>query len=144
MRAGPQQAAVLAALHEAACGEAAWPAAAFAKLLVLPGHAGFLDPRGGLVLVRFTGEEAEILTLAVHPQMRRQGIGWALLAAAIAWAAATGASALFLEVAETNATARALYAAAGFVEIGRRQRYYATAADALVMRLSLGANAARG
>jgi ribosomal-protein-alanine N-acetyltransferase len=44
---------------------------------------------------------------------------------------------MFLEVSERNAAARALYAAAGFAEVGRRRRYYADGADALVLRRDL-------
>jgi [ribosomal protein S18]-alanine N-acetyltransferase len=46
-------------------------------------------------------------------------------------------------VAVTNRAAQRLYAAAGFVEVGRRPRYYtrdgAPAVDALVLRKDLGA-----
>ena len=82
-------------------------------------------------------DEAEILTIAVAPAAHRQGIGAALLAAAMAQAALRGAAAMFLEVAEGNAAARALYAAAGFRQSGRRRRYYPDGADALVLRRSL-------
>jgi ribosomal-protein-alanine N-acetyltransferase len=44
---------------------------------------------------------------------------------------------MFLEVAERNGAARALYAAAGFAAAGRRRRYYPDGADALVLRRSL-------
>jgi ribosomal-protein-alanine N-acetyltransferase len=48
-----------------------------------------------------------------------------------------GAVEIFLEVAEPNAAARALYACAGAREVGRRPRYYADGADALVLRIDL-------
>ena len=49
---------------------------------------------------------------------------------------------MFLEVAEDNRAARALYAAAGFASVGRRPAYYARpgAADAvaaLILRRDL-------
>jgi ribosomal-protein-alanine N-acetyltransferase len=44
---------------------------------------------------------------------------------------------MFLEVSEANGAARALYAAAGFEEAGRRRRYYADGSDALVLRRAL-------
>ncbi len=50
---------------------------------------------------------------------------------------------MFLEVATDNAPALALYTAAGFVEVGRRRRYYAGGSDALVMRLVLSAGATK-
>ena len=133
--AGPSAAAALAALHAAVFPPGdAWDTAAFAAQLALPGVFARLDLRGGLVLARATGEEAEILTLAVLPAARRAGLGRALLAAAAAEAAARGARALFLEVAAGNQPARALYVAAGFVAVGLRRRYYPDGQDALVLR----------
>jgi ribosomal protein S18 acetylase RimI-like enzyme len=42
---------------------------------------------------------------------------------------------MFLEVRASNAAARALYASAGFVAVGRRARYYRDPdEDAVVMR----------
>ena len=41
---------------------------------------------------------------------------------------------MFLEVSAQNEPAQRLYAACGFVEIGRRARYYAGGIDALVLR----------
>ncbi len=72
-------AAALAAIHAAAFppGER-WDAAAFAGLLATPGTFGLLDERGGFVLARQAGGEAELLTLAVLP--------------AVAAAAASGAA----------------------------------------------------
>ena len=110
-----------------------WSAAAFAAQFALPGVFGLLDERGGLALARVVADEAEVLTIAVHPEARRLGVGHALLTAVIAEAARCGAETVFLEVAETNAAARALYAMLGFAPVGRRSGYYASA-DALVLR----------
>jgi ribosomal-protein-alanine N-acetyltransferase len=63
-----------------------------------------------------------------------------LLAALVDEARRRGARALFLEVADDNTAARRLYAARGFVQVGRRANYYRRAAglvDALVLRLLL-------
>ncbi|WP_439599287.1 GNAT family N-acetyltransferase [Falsiroseomonas sp.] len=127
-----------AALHAAAFppGEA-WGADAIALMLDLPGAFGLLRPGAGFVLARVAADEAEILTLAVHPAQRRAGLGGALLAEAMAGAVLRGATAMFLEVSERNAPARALYARSGFAEVGRRRRYYADGADALVLRRDL-------
>lgn len=125
----------LAALHAAAFPEGErWGADAIRLMLEMPGAFGLHLPGQGFVLARVAADEAEILTLAVVPGARRQGHGGALLAAAMAGAAARGAAAMFLEVSERNAAARALYAAAGFAEAGRRRRYYPDGADALVLR----------
>lgn len=133
----------LGALHAAAfpAGER-WGADALRLMLEMPGAFGLLLPEQGFVLARVAADEAEILTLAVVPGARRRGQGGGLLAAAMAQAAARGAATMFLEVSERNAAARALYAAAGFGEAGRRRRYYADGSDALVLRRGLGANSA--
>jgi [ribosomal protein S18]-alanine N-acetyltransferase len=44
---------------------------------------------------------------------------------------------MLLEVAAGNAPARALYAAAGFAEVGKRRRYYPDGSDALVLAAAL-------
>ena len=98
---------------------------------------GFIHPEGGLVLARATSGEAEVLTLAVVPSLRRQGVGRSLLDRAMTEAASRGAAAILLEVATENAAARALYASAGFAVIGRRPRYYPGGGDAAVMRAAL-------
>jgi ribosomal-protein-alanine N-acetyltransferase len=127
----------------AAAFHAGWRASEIAKLMRIAGGFGVVadDGEAGFILVFAVAGEAEILTLAVPPALRRQGVGRALLAAATGLAAEAGAESMFLEVAEDNAAARALYLGAGFVVAGRRRDYYAladgTRSDALVLRLDL-------
>jgi len=128
----------LAAIHAAAFPpDEVWSATVIALHVGLPGGFGFIDARGGMVLARTIVDEAEILTIGVLPEVRRQGLGRDLLTAAMLRAAATDARAMFLEVAEENTGARKLYTNLGFVEVGRRKRYYANGDDALVMRVAL-------
>lgn len=136
--AEPSDAGLLAALH-APCFHSPWDEAAFAELL---GQAGvFAAATGeGFILCRVILDEAEILTLAVRPEARGGGLGGRLTASAADIARAAGAERLFLEVAEDNTAARALYARAGFVQTGRRKAYYETAQgriDALILVLNL-------
>lgn len=95
----------------------------------------------GFILGRAIGGEAEILTLVVAPDRRRSGLGEALVEALVREAAARGAEAVYLEVAEDNAAARALYRKAGFERAGFRRAYYARGGarpvDALVLRRAL-------
>jgi len=132
--AGPLEVAVLAGIHRR-CFEEAWDAAALAGLLAMPGAvalvarepaAGALPVAGalGFVLLRVAADEAEILTLAVVPEARRQGLGRRLLRAALGAACGAGAARLFLEVAEDNEPALALYSSEDFAPIGRRREYY--------------------
>ncbi len=138
-RVGPAHAAVLAAIHGAAFPQEPWGAGALQVQLEMHSVIGLLDERGGLLLLRVTADEAEILTIGVVPAMRRHGVGRALLDEALDRAAALGVRALYLEVGVCNGPARALYEAAGFLEVGRRRRYYASGEDALVLRATLAA-----
>ncbi len=85
--------------------------------------------------------ESEILTLAVAPWARRQGVAKALVQAVTEEAQRRGAHAVFLEVAADNPAARDLYQGLGFIRAGLRKAYYARsgapAADALVLRRAL-------
>ena len=131
-------AAPLAAIHaEAFPPREAWGEDAIALQLAMPGVFGLLHPRGGMILARVTEDEAEVLTLAVAPEVRRQGVAAALLAGAMAAAREQAARTMVLEVAIGNTGARALYERAGFVEAGRRPRYYADGGDALILRARL-------
>jgi len=87
----------------------------------------------GFILGRVAADEAEILTLAVDPAYRRQQLGRQLVTQLIQQAQARGAARLFLEVADNNQPAQALYAAAGFVQVGLRPAYYASGAGALLL-----------
>jgi ribosomal-protein-alanine N-acetyltransferase len=87
------------------------------------GHRGSVASVG-FALFRVVAGEAEILTLAVLPEARRGGIGTDLLAACEDGARGAGAARLFLEVADGNIAARALYDRAGYRECGRRKGYY--------------------
>ena len=147
--AGLADAEALAAAHRAAFGPAAWPAEELSALLTGPGaYALAAEADGavaGFILCREVAGEAEVLTLAVTPAHRRQGLGRLLLDAAASLAAQAGAEMLFLEVAADNPAAIALYLGAGFTIAGRRSGYYAHGraepADALVYRLSLSPRA---
>ncbi|MGQ0713282.1 MAG: ribosomal protein S18-alanine N-acetyltransferase [Gemmatimonadaceae bacterium] len=106
-------------------------------------HARFRvarSPEGviGYVIAWFIMDEGEIANLAVAPSARRRGVAIALLDVVIDDARASGLSRLFLEVRESNAAARALYAARGFKPVARRTRYYRKPVeDAIVLRLEL-------
>jgi ribosomal-protein-alanine N-acetyltransferase len=130
--------AALARLH-ATCFEDGWNAGALRELLKNAGTAAFAAP-DGFIMTRVAGDEAEILTIAVAPGSRRKGAGRALMMAAIRHAQSQGARTMFLEVAETNAAAWALYRRLGFREVGRRKAYYAPAENALTLRLDLPAH----
>lgn len=94
----------------------------------------------GFLLGHVVADEAELLTIAVDPAARSQGTGRALVDAFLTQARKRGAVTAFLEVAETNAAALSVYAAAGFIQTGRRKGYYrgqGLIVDAIVMGCSL-------
>lgn len=142
--AGRADLPAMAALHACAFPPAdRWGEEALRLMLEMPGAFGLLvaageeAPPAGFILIRVAADEAEVLTLAVHPAARRQGLGLVLLETAMAAALAQGAARLFLEVSVANEGAQALYAAAGFTEAGRRRRYYPDGSDALVLSRAL-------
>lgn len=89
--------------------------------LVTPDTSG---KPAGLILASVVAPDAEILNLFVHPSLRRQGLGTALLQAAITRMKEKGARRAWLEVRESNAAALHIYRAAGFRQTGRRLAYY--------------------
>ena len=112
-----------------------WSTDSVAATLAMPGVVALVTP-GGCALLRVAADEAELLTIAVAPGARRQGLGARLLAACLAEAAKRGAARIHLEVGAANAPAIALYQAAGLVRTGRRPDYYAGPEgreDALIM-----------
>lgn len=120
---------VLAVLQQACFPDDHWSAEFIGSLIGQPGTFAFLAVHGdddplGFALARVVAEDAEILTIGVRPDARRSGLGRRLVDEAVDRATRLGATALFLEVAEDNAAARALYAAADFAPVGRRPGYY--------------------
>jgi len=120
---------VLATMHAPCFPDDAWQETAMRSLLVMPTTFGLLafdetDRPGGFLLARCAAGEAEILTLGVLPAARRRGLARALLAAFLTAARQRGARRAFLEVAEDNRAAIALYTATGFAAVGRRPDYY--------------------
>ena len=120
-------------------GAATWSREAYETFLANPGqgscwaaeHQGRL---AGFVCFRIVRGEAELLNLAVLPDLRRQGIGSGLLDVALQETGEAGATKMFLEVRESNAEALRLYQRFGFSRCGRREGYYANPpADALIL-----------
>jgi len=113
-----------------------WSAAEIAQILANK-HSFALTAPHGFLLGQAVAGEAELLTIAVDPKQRRQGVGRALVADFCAIARQKGAQTAFLEVAANNTPAIALYQAAGFTQSGLRRAYYhntdGTTIDAAVM-----------
>ena len=154
----------LVALRDAVAAEGRWIGGAPGDTSVLEeslGLAGLLS-QGGLALTLEVdariagqlqaqrarggaGDEAELALIVVAGE-RGQGLGRALLEAAIDWGRAVGLRGLLLAVLPDNHAAVGLYRSAGFVERGARPRAISIAGverDVTVMRLDLGDPAPR-
>jgi len=92
----------------------------------------------GYIIAHHAVDEAEILNLGVGPGERRRGIGRGLVEAMLAALREEGITTVFLEVRESNSAAQHLYALLGFVQVGRRRRYYRLPTeDAVILRAAI-------
>jgi ribosomal-protein-alanine N-acetyltransferase len=82
-------------------------------------------------------DEFHINKIATHPVVRGEGHGRRLMEDAIAAARERHAASLVLEVRTSNTPAIRFYGRFGFVEVGKRKRYYKDGEDACVMMLPL-------
>jgi len=117
---------VMEAAFEPRFGEA-WTASQCAGLLPMMGVwltvARDNGDTVGFSLARLVAGEAELLLLAVRPDIRRRGVGKSLLHHFLTTASAKGAERLHLEVRDGNDAVN-LYSASGFTVVGRRRGYY--------------------
>tara|TARA_R110002096_G_scaffold338978_1_gene532399 strand:+ start:500 stop:910 length:411 start_codon:yes stop_codon:yes gene_type:complete len=117
-------AAALAQTHAAAFTDTrAWSEDEFTSLLNQTGMILCGDAKS-FVLGRVIGDEAEVLTLATHPDLTRQGRAQTQLDAFLSAAHLRGALWVFLEVAEDNIAAKSLYFKNKFQTSGHRPAYY--------------------
>jgi len=91
----------------------------------------------GYVCLMSLFEEAQILDIAVAPELRGRGIARLLMDHAVTVAREKEAELLVLEVRASNITAIALYERCGFVRTGLRVKYYESRVDAVLMAKNL-------
>lgn len=92
----------------------------------------------GYSVVMPAPDEAHLLNLAIAAGWQRRGLGRELLFSVIEMVRANGLARIYLEVRPSNKAGLALYAAAGFRQIGFRRDYYPAGGgreDALVMEM---------
>ena len=113
----------------------AWTLEGFDAEIDRPTSAALVigEPAVGYAIGSLVAGELEVRSIAVDPAAQRRGAGRSLLAALLDLARTRGALDAHLEVRVDNVAAVRLYARAGFVESGRRARYYADGTDALRM-----------
>ncbi|MEM7462779.1 MAG: ribosomal protein S18-alanine N-acetyltransferase [Pseudomonadota bacterium] len=136
MKAELEDCGRLAEIH-AACFSKAWDEQEIERLAAMPGAALWtakLRGRGsagaqGFVLVRNSGQEAEIITIATDPSQRRHGVGRALMEHVVRELHRDRVKSLFLEVDANNRAAISLYNSLGFKQVGTRKAYYSLAEE---------------
>ena len=138
----PEHLAQIAAL-EVACFSDPWPESVLVHELQNP-LSLWLCAVDGDTVAGYIGSqtvlgESDMMNIAVHPDYRRRGIGRALvLALCAAVKKHMIASALTLEVRDSNVPAIALYESLGFAQIGLRKNYYQhPKEDARILRKEL-------
>jgi len=134
----PADATAVALLAAASPQAAQWSEADYANLLDSGGYAGWValapdSSLAGFIVTRTITTEAEILNLAVAPQLRRSGIAAALLSAALENFTLAGVRRVYLEVRASNAPAIALYEKHAFAITGTRPGYYQYPTESAVL-----------
>lgn len=137
----PMTSRAMAALHKRCfTTPRPWTEEEFAAQLQDPAIVQIGDGPG-FALARMAVDEAEVLTIAVDPPHQGRGLGAAILSRLEHACAAQGAARMVLEVSAENGAARALYAAQGYTQVGKRTRYYrrpdGARVDALVLARAL-------
>ena len=103
------------------CFEDFWSEQDFNEMLTNNLYFGFFE-ENGFILCRKISNEIEIITFAVLPYARRNGIGRRLLGSVIDQC--KDGDTIFLEVAENNIAALRLYQSFEFLPIATRRNYY--------------------
>lgn len=113
-----------------------WSLASFRNFIVLY-RTSWVAVRDGKVVgylvTQWVLDEIHILNIAIHNYERRKGIASFMLDFLFERAVNQKMADVYLEVRESNESARALYSRYGFAELGIRKSYYHDGEDALVM-----------
>ncbi len=131
-------------IERAAPPAAHWPEDEYRRLLAAdqpsPRLALVAEEDGdvvGFVIARGVAGEWELENLVVAASARNRGFGSLLVQALLYRLSALGAAAVFLEVRESNRTARRLYERHEFLQTGRRRAHYQDPPeDAVLYRLT--------
>ena len=120
----------IAELHKTCFPHRPWAADEFRDLK--KSGCEIIASENGFIVWRTVCDEAELITVGVHPRARGTGIAIAMLGIMENEVKKLGAKKIFLEVSAENAPAIALYKKCGFVQNGLRPKYY-DGVDAILM-----------
>jgi ribosomal-protein-alanine N-acetyltransferase len=140
----PRDLPTLSALERLVFGPAAWPSSAFTRLAAPAGRGPvrgrlWVATRSARVVgylaleISVLGDEADLASLAVHPDHRRQGLARVLVRHALAHARRRGLGLVWLRVRPSGRAARRLYAALRFRVVGRLGGYYDRPREAAIV-----------
>lgn len=128
-------------IERASFAEDAWPRGLFIELMeecpklfllgLVDGHVV------GYVAAVEKGENAELVSIAVHPRYRGRGVAAALLRRVLSLLRAKLVGRCWLMVRPDNGNAIRLYRTFGFIRVRRVKDYYGRGADAWRMRVEL-------
>jgi tRNA threonylcarbamoyl adenosine modification protein YeaZ/ribosomal-protein-alanine acetyltransferase len=128
--------AVMADIHRS-CFSKSWSTSELSSLLAIPGGGALVVELAGtlygFVQFQWVAGEAEINTICVSPNYRRQHFGRDLMDGLLAQLQNMKTSKVFLDVASQNVAAVGLYEAYGFQRTGLRKGYYTDGDDAVTM-----------
>lgn len=122
---------------EAECFRDAWTYRQLADSFLSPGFAGYLAEEEGAIIgcaaYLKAADEADLISVVVRTDRRREGIAGAMLETLFSEALFAGVRRMFLEVRASNEGAIALYRKNGFTHVALRKGYYGDE-DAVVMK----------
>ena len=121
----------LAELHKLCFPDHPWSASDFADLK--KSGCEIVASDNGFIVWRAVADEAEIISIGVAPDARRNGIAGALILIMEQELKKQSVHNVFLEVSEVNIPAKKLYEKYGFKPTGTRPKYY-NGIDAIIMR----------
>jgi [ribosomal protein S18]-alanine N-acetyltransferase len=144
-RASPADLHTIITLDRESPTAAHWSQAQYDAILNAPHATGRLiliaetdNKLTGFLVAHTATEDWELENIVVAESSRRRGIGCELVHALLDSARQQRARAVFLEVRESNGSARALYCTCGFQEAGRRPNYYSCPTeDAILYTLAV-------
>lgn len=120
-----------------------WPLTLFQQEVSTKGYSRpFVAHKGerviGYAISWVVLDEVHLMNIAIHPAMRRRGVGHALMQRIIQLARERACRWVTLEVRVSNRPARNFYHCYYFREVGRRKNYYTdNNEDAILMALDL-------
>lgn len=124
----------LAQIHKQCFPDKPWTESDFADLK--KSGCEIIASENGFIVWRVAADEAEIISIGVAPDARRNGIAETMIFLMEQELKKQSIVNVFLEVSEVNTPAKNLYKKCGFKPTGRRPKYY-DGTDAIIMSKGL-------